>query len=128
MVFDLLQVGTLEGQYFKKTGHLVSFSAQNLVDCDRVCDGCGGGYMDYALQYIKENGVMTDKDYPYSGWNEDCHVNKTSTVVKIHSYVYVKESHEDDLMNAVATIGPISVGIQVTDAFQFYSSGKFSKF
>lgn len=114
----------MEGQYYKKTGKLVSFSAQNLVDCDRVCDGCGGGYVDYAMQYIEEKGIMTETNYPYSGWNAICKINDNSSVVKINSFVYVKESEEIDLMNAVATIGPVSVAIHATDQFQFYKSGK----
>lgn len=80
--------------------------------------------MDYAMKYIQEKGVMTEKDYPYSGWNQDCHVNKSSKVVKINSFVYVRESYESELMHAVATVGPISIGIQATDVFQFYKSGK----
>lgn len=105
------------------TGNLTSFSVQNLVDCDKVCDGCGGGYVHYAMDYIQEQGIMTEKDYPYTAWNQDCHVNNTSHLVKIQSHINIEEGHEINLMQAVATIGPISVAIHATDSFRYYITG-----
>lgn len=58
--------GALEGMLAKKTGRLVDLSPQNLVDCVKENDGCGGGYMTNAFRYVAMNrGIDSEATYPY---------------------------------------------------------------
>jgi C1A family cysteine protease len=61
--------GALEGLYYQKTGTLVSFSEQQLVDCANgqyYNEGCNGGFMNTAFWYVIDNGITTNDIYPYN--------------------------------------------------------------
>ncbi|XP_072384137.1 procathepsin L-like [Diabrotica undecimpunctata] len=119
--------GTVEGAYFLKTGRLISLSEQNLVDCAKdTCNGCSGGWMYKALEYIrKAGGIMSEKDYPYEGIDDQCRFNISNVAAKISGFTYIKKGDEDDLKNAVVVKGPVSVAIMVTPNFSLYKSGIF---
>nr|XP_015192100.1 PREDICTED: cathepsin K-like [Lepisosteus oculatus] len=119
--------GALEGQLKKTTGQLVSLSPQNLVDCVKENDGCGGGYMTNAFKYVMTNrGIDSEESYPYVGEDQQCAYNKTGRATGCKGYKVIPEGSEKALQAAVAKIGPVSVGIDATlYSFQFYKRGVY---
>ncbi|KAG5545102.1 hypothetical protein RHGRI_017537 [Rhododendron griersonianum] len=123
-------VAAVEGINALKNGKLISLSEQELVDCDinGGDQGCQGGLMDYAFQFIKKNkGLTTEANYPYSGTDGTCQRNKAAQhAAKITGYEDVPTNNESSLLKAVAN-QPVSVAIDAGGSdFQFYSSGVFT--
>lgn len=120
--------GALEGQIFRKTGHLVSLSEQNLLDCvypnlDNE-EKCGGGSRYKAFEYIKKNGIDTERSYPYREHGGSCKFNKMNSVTTVKAHRDIPEGDELRLQQAIASIGPIAVAVDASDeSFQHYSSG-----
>jgi cathepsin L len=121
--------GSMEGAHQIKTGNLVSLSEQQLIDCSTAQgnQGCNGGLMDQAFQYvISAGGITAEAQYPYTATGPNtCQTNVTS-VASISSFVDVTPGSESALMTAV-NLGPVSVAIEADQqCFQFYSGGILS--
>jgi len=81
--------------------------------------------MDNAFQYIIKNGGLdTEVDYPYTGATGSCSQRKLKRkIVSIDSFEDVPPMSEEALMKAV-TMQPVSVAIQADErAFQLYGGG-----
>lgn len=122
-------VGSVEGINQIVTGDMIVLSEQELVDCDTSYnEGCNGGLMDYAFQFIINNGGLdTEEDYPYKAQDGRCDTyRKNAKVVSIDGYEDVPVNDEQALKKAVAG-QPISVAIEAGGrAFQLYQSGVFT--
>lgn len=70
----------MEGITQIRTSKLISLSEQELIDCDTAENqGCGGGLMDYAFEFIKSNGgIAAARDYPYTAADGACDSDKVS--------------------------------------------------
>ncbi|KAF8007760.1 hypothetical protein BT93_K1683 [Corymbia citriodora subsp. variegata] len=122
-------VAAVEGIHEITTGKLISLSEQELVDCDvgGQDQGCEGGGMDSAFQFVKKHGLTTETNYPYKGTDGKCNVKSESNhTMIIKGYEDVPANSEDALLKAVAN-QPVSVAIDAGGfEFQFYSSGVFT--
>ncbi|XP_027329555.1 vignain-like isoform X2 [Abrus precatorius] len=118
----------VEGINQIKTNKLVFLSEQELIDCDtKENQGCNGGLMEYAFEFIKKNGIATESNYPYKAKDETCDVSKVhKPTVSIDGHENVPVNNEAALLKVVAN-QPVSVAIEAGGSdFQFYSEGVFT--
>jgi len=118
--------GSLEGGWQIKGGQLASMSEQQLVDCSSSYgnQGCNGGLMDQAFQYVQAKGICTEDSYPYTAANGTCDDGTCTPVLHagdLKSYTDVAAKDENALLTALQT-QPISVAVDAS-SWQFYSGG-----
>lgn len=120
--------GAIEGIHAIKTGNLVSFSEQQLVDCSGSYGnkGCNGGIPIWSYEYIIQNGgICAEDSYRYTATNETC--RNCTPDAQISGYRNVTTNSATALRNALQE-QPISVIIQADQTmFQFYRSGVITK-
>jgi len=127
--------GALEGAAALKNGKLVTLSEEMLLDCDKKDSGCQGGLMDNAFQFVKANGLCSEKSYPYKCADSNSISCMTSVCAfhyscdkviqpgELRGYVDVTMNSAAALQSAVAQ-QPVSVAIEAdTRVFQHYTGG-----
>lgn len=102
--------GIVEGSYAIKTGNLIKLSTQQQVDCNSNCGGCDPSAMQYALDYVVHNPLMSWSDYPYTGVVGSCRYNSRQGVTTINSYAYVQPNSANELKAAIMR-GPTMVAV-----------------
>lgn len=117
--------GAMEGAWAIKHGQLISLSEQHLIDCSTKYNnnGCQGGLMDNAFEYVIDSGGMcSESEVPYEA-KQHLFCKQCNYVMSISSCVDVTPNNQLHLKEAV-NIGPVSVAIEAdTSVFQFYSGG-----
>ena len=120
--------GSLEGAHQVKTGELLSFSEQQLVDCAGTKYGnygCNGGLQDNAYKYYEAGyNAELETTYGYTGKDGTCQYDESSTTsVTVSSYVDVTPSNPSQ-MKAALNQQPLAVAIEADKfVFQTYKSG-----
>ncbi len=122
-------VGALESLHAIKTGSLVEFSEQELLDCTQdepyYNTACDGGDHQAAFTYVKDNGISTESEYGYEAKAQKC--RKKSKSFGILGCVQVDEGNSEQLLEAL-NIGPVAIGVSAHNfRFRFYSSGIITK-
>jgi hypothetical protein len=119
--------GTTEGQWALATNKLVSLSEQFFVDCAAPAGnhGCQGGFMDKTLGWGEDQWWPTEESYPYHAVQRQCIEGGWDVGISKGQVTGFKEvSDEKGLLDALANVGPISIGIEADQAaFQHYASG-----
>ncbi|XP_071063263.1 pro-cathepsin H-like isoform X3 [Pseudochaenichthys georgianus] len=121
--------GCLESVNAIATGKLITLSEQQLIDCaqDFNNQGCMGGLPSQAFEYIKyNNGLMTEEDYPYKGYDDTCHFEPALAAAFVLDVVNITSYDEKAMVDAVARLNPVSFGFEVTADFMHYKEGVYT--
>jgi len=130
-------IAALEGQYALKHKNLTSFSEQDLVDCvqgvqvsgGECCDGCEGGLMDAAFDYIvasQKGATDLEKKYLYTASDGECAFSANGPGLgDVTGHVDLTQGCDHSLQSAVATVGVISVGVDANQDWQMYQGGVY---
>merc|ERR1711935_1222827 len=72
--------GGTEGAWSGATGKLVSLSEQQLVDCSKANNGCGGGLMDAGFAYQGTVNVASEDSYAYTAKDGSCKTSFSTAI------------------------------------------------
>ncbi len=119
-------VGNIEGLHSIRDNVFVQFSEKQLVDCDKVDQGCNGGLMINAYNYIKSaGGLVGEDDYPYKPVRNTCTFDATKVKVRVKGYTAFSNFSnldEEKMKQALFETGPLAIAINASN-FQFYKGG-----
>lgn len=102
----------------------ILFAEQELVDCDPQSNGCNGGFMDYAFEYLQSHAFCTGAKYPYTARDGSCQVVKCAGGPTDRAFTDIQAKNEQSLLNELVN-GPISVAVDAS-TWSFYSGGVMS--
>lgn len=122
-------VGALESMVHINRGEKVDLSEQELVSCSKQNQGCNGGWMHTAMDYVQDNnGLYTQKDYPYTGKKEACNLiipkEQRITSAGDFDYVWIRPNSVSSLKKGLF-INPVCVAVKADFDFVFYQDGIF---
>lgn len=120
-----------EGVWAAAGNELISLSESNLVDCDPLSEGCNGGLMSFAYDYIlaSQGGkYMTEADYPYKAVQRQCAWDASKGTTLMKKYINITEGSEEDLAAKVESNGPVAIAIDASHfSFQLYFGGIYDE-
>jgi len=121
-------IGAIESAAAIKGAALRTAAEQQLVDCAGRFEnhGCQGGLPSQAFQYVMyAGGIQDSASYPYTGRDGQCKFNKDKVIIKLKDEVNITQGGEQEMVNAIANVGPVSVAYQVSSDFRSYRSGVY---
>merc|ERR1711872_493007 len=125
--YSFSATGALEGAWKKARGSLPNLSEQQYVDCSGRYGnyGCRGGWYQSCWRYARDaGGNMAESAYRYTARQGRCRFNRGQVVATLSSYQDTRSGSENDLTNALARVGPVSVAIDASpNSFRRYRSG-----
>ena len=108
--YSFAAVGLIQSHYLMQFGENISFSEQQIIDCDNLNDKCEGGNMKKAFTYLKKNGLMKEEDYPYRNGEGECKYDSKKSMVKVEQFAFVPQN-EEEMKKVLYKHGPLAGAI-----------------
>ncbi len=109
----------------------LNLSEQSMVSCDERQYGCGGGYLDYAVQFLQNTGIPQETCYPFTSGGDGiagacggCADWRQNTY-RITAFESVPTTVEA-MKSAIVKHGPLFVAMLIYQDFLSYKSGIYS--
>ena len=122
--------GMLESAYFiKHGGAFWDLSEQQLIDCagNFENNGCNGGLPSNAFEYIHyAKGLQANETYPYAAKDGTCKFNPSKVVLTVEESFNITRGDENELVQAIGWVQPVSLAYQVINGFKNYAGGVYS--
>jgi len=113
---------TIESALLMAGKKVQPLSPQEVVDCDSNDQGCGGGYPQEAIGWVKDQGGLdTDQCYPYTAQDGTCASSQCTPFGNINTVVPIGQD-EQETYDALKKYGPLSIGADAS-AWSNYNGG-----
>ncbi|ELP84863.1 cysteine proteinase 2 precursor, putative [Entamoeba invadens IP1] len=119
-------LASLEGRLLFVGGNVdtLDLSEEQIVRCSPN-NGCNGGTGSVVYDYIKGNGILQEKDYPYTASDGKCEADLTYIFATVEGYKYITRKDNDALKSALVD-GVVDVSIDASSPkFSLYKSGVY---
>lgn len=116
----------IEGQLSIQRRQSISISAQQMIDCDGGNNGCNGGMMGPAFNYLQRTGgAMSWNSYPFLGYRGGCRFNGNSVVTRISGWSSAGSTNEEIIKAYLYRTGPLAITMNARN-LQNYRGGIYN--
>lgn len=126
----------LESYLYMSSGLLYNLSPQMGASCTpnpEHCGGsggCSGGTAEIIFDDLANGGGIMAQEYQYGyvsydGSDHTCNTTDIVPTLTVEGYHMLTEGSYDEMMNAVAQVGPISIGVDASE-WHNYAGGVFN--
>jgi C1A family cysteine protease len=108
----------------------LNLSEQSMVSCEEDQYGCGGGYLDYAVEFLRTTGIPLESCYPFTSGNGitgacgGC-ADWQQNTYRITAFENVATSVEA-MKSAIVKYGPLFAAMTIYQDFLSYKSGVYT--
>jgi len=119
----------IESRVFLKTGRMPILSEQQLVDCAPNPNNCGGNggclgsIPELAYDWVKDHGLASEYDYPYTGNSTSECQTSAKPAAFVTGHVRVPSNNYAAVMEALQE-GPLAISV-AAQQWSYYTGGVF---